>query len=458
MCYANALFEFMDNTSNMIKMKEYLTDEEIDRMWEIYHRLDKGLKLDNLDFEDTLFTSKVMSMERMTIRPDEFDSDDLHFKRIGYTVVNKGKKEKHYITDCRGVGVNMCIKLYLQLLQKFGQMNTSKPPHFDYKKREYVDFLSEVIIGCLGDDLQSKILTGNKNNIKLIRCSRGMAVAKKAQKYEIVNEKTQEISRVVRDYYEDSVLFSRIHKTNYRKDVEFKKRNLYVNYTDITKFLNAIGFLILCSDSIVLETQKLEQLEEVVENGKEKEKALQDKISELEQANKKLTRTIEQGENKDSYVSELEKEIENLKTLLTSKSNIIDELTEETKRLNEYVNIISSDDDDIDEEKQEVSIEEAVDYLNNFKVMLVGGRTELLGKCNAKGWTNVSQEDNKNRLNNHVSSADFFVINAKFLGHNLVWSFEKNYENFKDTMMYYNGTNVDTLIYTCYNFVKAYIG
>ena len=133
----------------------------------------------------------------------------------------------------------------------------------------------------------------------------------------------------------------------------------------------------------------------------------------------------------------------------------------ENKDLNAFIsNIYSENDEDIDTENDatefEVSIEEMVNYLNNFKFLMVGGRFELLQKLNDYGWTNVDQFDGRKHLGAaQLQSSDFYVLNTKFLSHKVTCKIASNISDF-ETMMYYNGTNPEKLIKACYNFATNF--
>ena len=144
--------------------------------------------------------------------------------------------------------------------------------------------------------------------------------------------------------------------------------------------------------------------------------------------------------------------------IINTKNETIDDLVNKNKELNKTLSDIYDDDFEIEEDELQVPIEEMVLFLNEFKIVLIGGRWELPAKLNEYGWTNISQLDKDNLCTgvDVAKYADFTVINTRFVSHTIVHKVESVTDS--DTRMSYNGTNPEKLIIAMYDFVKKFIG
>ena len=154
-----------------------------------------------------------------------------------------------------------------------------------------------------------------------------------------------------------------------------------------------------------------------------------------------------------------DKRIKELEYQLSVKSGIIENMTQElkeekTKNRNIFLEETVEDEDFASETS--ISQAEMIDYLNNFRILMIGGRNDLLDKLADMGWTNVDQITKEN-TNAVTAKADFFCVNTKFVAHRLVCMVESAYPDRRDQMLYYNGTNPDKLIQICYQFVKNWM-
>lgn len=374
---------------------------------------------------------------------------DLDFNKIEYQMPKTNNTK--YITNCRGLSINLALKFYLQLFAKYGHMNSKEQPLFDYTNPRYVDYLDNTINNCIGNDSCSKVLRG----LKIDTCStidfRGAYVWNVENikyNYEIGNKRT------TRDYYEDYVLFlkAQLHLKP-TEAPEFCNNDIWVNYVNLDTLRNAIGYILYCCSEDILAVN-VDDLMEYANN-------MKTYVKQMEREFNKVKTKLADIENNYISIEQYNKLVEELNqknTILESKTNIIEQLNKENKELNAYIeNIYGTDDDDTEEIELEVSINDMITVLNDFKFCMIGGRMELLSKLEEYGWTNIIQFDHRNtsKLFGSVTKADFYVINTKFISHTLVATVEKNVD-IKDVMLYYNGTNTKQLIKACYDYVQKF--
>lgn len=111
-------------------------------------------------------------------------------------------------------------------------------------------------------------------------------------------------------------------------------------------------------------------------------------------------------------------------------------------------------DDEVD--TNEVDKDELIKFLNGFSLVFIGGRSELTSKLEELGlrnFTQVSSLSDVSRLGNF----DFMISMTRFNSHKLFYgALSKLGSDNKDKHMYFNGTNLDSLLYSCYAFITKY--
>lgn len=382
-------------------------------------------------------------------------SIDLNFQKIEYIVPSQddlGKQIKHYITDCRGLSINLSCYLYLNFLKRFGTMPTNETPYFNYKSDTHTDYLRKIVSGCFGDDLQAELLRG-------VRLDRDLSV--------IPNNTTTEVEqifyhtgnrRIARSSYENFILFQEAHNLalDTNENIIILDYDTHVNYTNPHQLISYMGHILTFSLGRItqeLDTSKYDALlddkDKQITELRQNLSTVQRKISDLNQAD-----TIE----KSAY-NTLEEENQMLKEMLASKADTIKKLVQKNNHLVQEIEGYYGDDmePDCKETRESIPLEDMVDYLNNFNFFMLGGREGLLSQLEQVGWTTVKQENNLSKINKSSLNFDFYITNAKFISHKLVRKFESEVGCNRDNMIYFNGTNTEALIASCYDFVKAFI-
>lgn len=377
---------------------------------------------------------------------DWMSSDAIKFKAIQYTVPETEPKTRHKITDCRGISVYLCVLLFLRMLNDSHAESESQTYFFNFWDMEYIYYARNVISGCIGDDLQSKVLSGKLIDKPFSRSIRGTVAYKHVPSYTISD------CLIRRDYFEDNLLFRRMYKLSDRYNVAQVDRDINVNYVDPAELYKAFGYILLCSPELA---------DTDVKGYETQINMLKTRLEKSDKMLSEERQKVKEVQGNSLLVSDYEAKIKDLEKALSSKTDIISKLTEENKQLNaDLANIYSDDTDSIDtldDDTPQVSLETAIDYLNNFSFLLIGGRLDIVGKLKDLGMSDVYREDNPNKIvqTGGGVSADFVVVNTKFTSHKAVRAMEKFYS--KDIVIYYNGTNIESLVMACYDFTKKYL-
>lgn len=175
-------------------------------------------------------------------------------------------------------------------------------------------------------------------------------------------------------------------------------------------------------------------------------------VTEIAALNRKLSGLSileeEHEAEKDRLRSELSYEISRLQKQVESLQQHVIDL--------EAVNSSYYTDDSVLEEVgvSKVSIEDCIDYINQFNLCIVGGRFEMGNKLNDIGYTNFRQV--YSATDNMNFNTDFYVVMTRFVSHNLVESVKASHDT-SGLLYYYNGTNIENFIYATYDFIKSYI-
>lgn len=408
--------------------------------WEIFFDIMEYVRYSMLTiFEDFVNPNIDFDAKQPWLSKD----NDLAFKAIEYTIPGTAKVRK--ITDCRGLSIMMVWSLYYRLIYNFGY-DCEKNPAIFYRDERIVNYINKTIKGCIGDDYQAKAIKGKGltqaaqfNSLYAFVYDQPTNVA-----FTINNEK------FAKHYYEEIVLFMRRHHI----DVIQYNMSINMHYSNIYNIFAAVGMMAYLSSTKMISAHEKEFIAAILDLKDDNKKL----IAEVERQ-KKQTQLIE-----ERYKNETNDEIENLKkqlkeaqAIIESKNSTIENLVDKNKELNKFISDIYDDDSEIKYELEEKkSIDEMVKELNDYKIILIGGRFDLPSRLNEYGWMNIKQYDNNNLCTgiDSVNYADFIVINTKFVNHTMVNKVESMTES--DIRMLYNGTNPEKLIEAMYDFVMKY--
>ena len=416
----------------------WLTDPQT--YWEIFFDIMEFAKLSMLTlFKDFINPDVDFDVKQPWLK-DDFD---LKFGTIEYNIPNTEKVRK--ITDCRGIGIHLVMSLYYRILYNYGY-DCERVPAIACKDDRIIKYIDDTIKSCIGEDHQSKILKGVGTNQKAEFNTLGMLV------YSQPNNVTFTINnqKFIKHYYEELVLFN----IRYGVDKIHCNKNINMHYSNIYNIFAAIGELWYLSSAKIMVAHDEMYLKAIA-----KLKAGNDKLeAEVARQQKLVQSTEERYKNaQNEEIEQLKKQLAEAQSIIESKNETIDSLVNKNKDLNKFVSSIYDDDFEEESEEEQKSIEEMVKELNDYKIVLIGGRFELPSKLNEYGWMNIKQYDNNSLCTgmDSISYADFVVINTKFVSHTTVHKAESMIED-SSLVMSYNGTNPEKLISAMYDFIMRY--
>ena len=387
----------------------------------------------------------------------QYPKEGMVFKKMGYCV----NDDKYFISDCRGLSIYAFLIVMYAIYEVFGDtkiLGSHILEHgIDYD--EVNDCLSYNLLSCfkncLGNDFIGKYFElgrfhiskcSYEGNYYVIGHMRSVATGSKM------------IKGVPKQQYENEIVFRKafgMQKTaNYNRDGHDDTGIHYFSVFELLGFLDRsfnVDTVVDAAESQRLISDTERQIKKLVSEN--------ERLTSIAADYKQLKSKEAEKSEYQKLLEDRDKRIKELEYQLSVKSGIIENMTQElkeekTKNRNIFLEEIIENEDFTSEIS--VSQTEMIDYLNNFRILMIGGRNELLDKLADLGWTNVDQVTKEN-TNAVTAKADFFCVNTKFVAHRLVSMVESAYPDRRDQMLYYNGTNTDKLIQVCYQFVKNWM-
>ena len=386
--------------------------------------------------------------------------DNLSYLSYSYSRYSyKSRDKKYYISNGRGISASLLSIFYAYFYNKFRCSNSYVETTSDYLD-SFIPKLNNRIRRCIGDDLIATFITNKNCNFKDLSQTYITAlsyydditdVPKTRNKGERSNVYFND-EKVDRDIFENLVLYKKsLFKMNRSlkeiyTNTDGKNMN-YFSFNELTRYLGAL-FIEAFKNGILVKDEV-----EVIDI-----KKYESQIDTLKTSISDYKSQLRSQEDNISLIEDLKKENQQQKDLLESKSNIISDLTAEVKRLNEELQSCYTEDEfDDDDDEVTISIEEMVEFLSDFKIQILGGRSNLSEKLKSFGLCNINQIANHNIFSNTAINADFIVINTKFISHKLVRIAQERYKSKLDCFIYYNGTNPDGLIKACYDYINNWL-
>lgn len=383
-----------------------------------------------------------------SIKTKDFsNSDEIYkFNTIRYKVPNKEIKTQgvciNKITDCRAFSIYMCLSLYYRLIYNYGY-NVNKDYFISYNNDKIIEHIDSKLTYFLGNDFQYNVLVGNTTN-KGIRMTCNNTLAHTED--DNVDYYRFNCKYITRDLYEEYILIA----NKYNIDIDkFDDTGINVHYSNVTQFLGGLAKLWYLSSVNSL----------ISKNTKNEIDQLKNKIVELtgdvNLYKNKLNTTVQNYEQQTvEEISRLKQELQEAQETIKSKNDIIDNLVNKNKELNKFIVNIYDDDSIIETDQDTISIEDMIKEINEFNIILVGGRVELSSKLNELGWTNVSQIDRNNISTGFSTHGDFYIINTKFISHPLYYKIESVIN--PEYLINFNGTNPQKLVEVTYDFIMKF--
>lgn len=387
----------------------------------------------------------------------QYPKEGMVFKKMGYCV----NDDKYYISDCRGLSIYAFLIVMYAIYEVFGDTKILGSHILEHgmDHDEINDCLSYNLLSCfkncLGNDFIGKYFElgrfhiskcSYEGNYYVIGHMRSVATGSKM------------IKGVPKQQYENEIVFRKAfgmqRTANYNRDGHDDTGIHYFSVFELLGFLDRsfnVDAVVDAAESQRLISDTERQIKKLVSEN--------ERLTSIAADYKQLKSKETEKSDYQKLLADRDKRIKELEYQLSVKSGIIENMTQELKEeKTKNRNIFLEETVENEDLASEISVSQAemIDYLNNFRILMIGGRNDLLDKLADMGWTNVDQLTKEN-TNAVGSKTDFFCVNTKFVAHRLVCMVESAYPDRRDQMLYYNGTNPDKLIQVCYQFVKNWM-
>lgn len=387
----------------------------------------------------------------------QYPKEGMVFKKMGYCV----NDDKYYISDCRGLSIYAFLIVMYAIYEVFGDTKILGSHILEHgmDHDEINDCLSYNLLSCfkncLGNDFIGKYFElgrfhiskcSYEGNYYVIGHMRSVATGSKM------------IKGVPKQQYENEIVFRKAfgmqRTANYNRDGHDDTGIHYFSVFELLGFLDRsfnVDTVVDAAESQRLISDTERQIKKLVSEN--------ERLTSIAADYKQLKSKEAEKSDYQKLLEDRDKRIKELEYQLSVKSGIIENMTQELKEeKTKNRNIFLEETVENEDFASEISVSqtEMIDYLNNFRILMIGGRNDLLDKLADMGWTNVDQLTKEN-TNAVGSKTDFFCVNTKFVAHRLVCMVESAYPDRRDQMLYYNGTNPDKLIQVCYQFVKNWM-
>ena len=387
----------------------------------------------------------------------QYPKEGMVFKKMGYCV----NDDKYFISDCRGLSIYAFLIVMYAMYEVFGDTKILGSHIFEHGMDydEVNDCLSYNLLSCfkncLGNDFIGKYFElgrfhiskcSYEGNYYVIGHMRSVATGSKM------------IKGVPKQQYENEIVFRKAfgmqRTANYNRDGHDDTGIHYFSVFELLGFLDRsfnVDTVVDAAESQRLISNTERQIKKLVSEN--------ERLTSIATDYKQLKSKEAEKSDYQKLLDDRDKRIKELEYQLSVKSGIIENMTQELKEeKTKNRNIFLEETVENEDFASEISVSQAemIDYLNNFRILMIGGRNDLLDKLADMGWTNVDQLTKEN-TNAVGSKTDFFCVNTKFVAHRLVCMVESAYPDRRDQMLYYNGTNPDKLIQVCYQFVKNWM-
>lgn len=418
-----------------------------------------------------LFTGPVLSTNRRVIGckmrgneclvPNTFYVETKRHIAVGLTVVHPmisrrgsikyfppGHRTPHFITDCRGAGMSLLALFAIHLFRSFGD-----GVGFGIRETKMQAQFEEMYEVCIGDDYIGRLLT--EGGQTLTRCTdREFFLSQQSDTIPLDCdvEYTVGSSMVGRGMLEATILWKyAVGADKFRHSFLVSGDVYYGNHKAVINVCNTL--LIKDIDSVLGKVAK-ESADNAV-SGLNLRKLNEGYRRDLEKKHSAEVEALQSAlESAQSECDKLRGSLDTLQRESENKRTIIENLRGEVSQLQSKVRNTYSD--DVSEDDVPVSVvseAEMLDFVNQFRIVVIGGFDTLQSRLEQAGFTNLYFAD---ALNVTGIVGDFFCVCTRFVSHKMVYNFESNYSSQLDSFFYYNGTNADVFLRTCYEFIKGW--
>lgn len=375
-----------------------------------------------------------------------FDKQALKRKVVRYKVPDSSSENK--ISDGRGISISLFCILATGIFSRFGEYGGKEFNAGIYDNPdEIIGYQNRVIVDCIGNDV-----TGYYVRRGMLKEDwKAHSVFDNYMAY-IDEQFNYNGSIYAREVYEEDILARKGYHLKFKPGLVL--RNISMHYTSeylMTTTMGALSLMYRVDASEVKEKYEKE-ITTLKKQGSAKASELNLRISRLEDKIKSLElENAELLQNKDLLEA---------KKILDSKNKTIEKLLGENKVLNQRIRGMYVESDIDDEVAVDVPLDTVVDFVNGFKVVVIGGRDNLLQRAKDIGLREVYQINAISEIRGTVLNADFLVIATSFVSHKFVFGVKERFKSLYDEgrVLYFNGSNVEGLAKVCYDYISSWIG
>lgn len=180
---------------------------------------------------------------------------------------------------------------------------------------------------------------------------------------------------------------------------------------------------------------------------------IRDAVKETEDNLRAATNTINKQQQEIEKLRSENESYKNSKGSIDSQHQFeVEKYTDRIKQLEEELSVLKENalsyysDEDCEPENgvEERTIEQCVENINQYHILVVGGKANMLDELASYGVTSIEQFRDGARY--PVSnSVDFFCVYAKFVAHKIIY-YVRSHFNTDGRIVYYNGTNSEKMI------------
>lgn len=386
------------------------------------------------------------------------------FGAVEYTP--EGQTRTRRITDGRGVGIGLFGMFMFDLFNKFADASGVAPvvPISDPTSRNN---LENVFLMSLGDDFVGRYL--RNGSCRVMSCSNTIvAMGNEANFLTLDCNNDAELNGITvgRGFVEGHILWK--HATGVK---EFETTGVLppvdVSYGTRVDIVHAcLDFVYsdrgMRMNTAIAKAQSGELIDAVLRRV-DANATLERYRQEIEQSASSVIQEAQRAViEKDEETESLRVALASANSSLAEKQRIIDELRAEVQSLRMKVRSTYSEEEfEAHAEEEEVAVsdvstEEMLAFVNQFRIVVLGGYDTMQQRLEEAGFTNLYFLQSERVLNNTKASGDFFCICTKFVSHKLAFGAETHYSDQLDSFFYFNGTNTDLFLRTCYDFIHGW--
>lgn len=358
------------------------------------------------------------------------------------------------ITDCRGLGDSLLSIFAVHIFRSFGDS-----AGVGAEDDELLRCLEAHFVSCLGDDFVGTFMKNGTNKVSVA----SEFVLDLCREANIVPVDCEEglhiygfpLFRGISDY----AILSRQAIGFKRKDKFRTIPYLYTGYgTHEDVIMQCNSLLAHKIPQIISETDKKARADATSKVSLDRLVAPYKRELELKHS-KEVSTLRGELDSANAQVELLRGSLQSARWECEDKQAIIDQLRIQMADLQSQIRSMYSEEeaeDDVLEEESEVSAEEMLAFVNQFRLVIVGGIDTMSERLEQLGFTNVFFVPSVQITNNTPVSGDFFCICTKFVSHKLSNAVESIYSSQLNQFFWFNGTNAESLLKSYYQFVKKW--